>query len=245
MFRTILWYFFFFSSVFLSIPFMLKAKSLGKKGLVKEQDALVHKVTSFWGRKLIQIAGVKINVIGEENLPKDKTVLFIGNHQGNFDIPIYLSCLNAPKGFVSKVEVEKIPGVRTWMTYMHCVFMDRGDLKKSGRAIIQSIKNLKSGHNMVIFPEGTRSKGDKMGEFKAGSFKLATKSKCPIVPITMDGSYKIMESSVKKPWFTPAEVNFYIHPAIEVSSLSEEEIEELPNKVYNIIESKLPYKKNN
>lgn len=244
MFRTILWYIFFFLSVFLSIPFMWKAKSLEKKGLVKEHEELVHKVTSYWATKLIQIAGVKVNIIGEENLPKNRTVLFVGNHQGNFDIPIYLSCLKVPKGFVSKIEVEKIPGVRTWMKYMHCVFMDRGDLKKSGRAIIQSIKNLKSGYNMVIFPEGTRSKGDQIGEFKSGSFKLATKSKCPIVPITMDGSYKIMECSNRKPWIAKAEVNFYIHPMIEVKDLSEEEINELPDKVHSIIESKLPYKKN-
>lgn len=239
MFRSIIWYFYFFISLFLSIPAMLKVRKLDKKGLHKEKEAYIYKITSMWARHLLKIAGVKVTVHGKENLPKDKTVLFIGNHQGNFDIPIYISQINIPKGFIAKVETSKIPGIKTWMELMHCVFMDRSSIRKSGEAIIKGIKNLKNGHSMVIFPEGTRSRGDHTGEFKAGSFKLATKSKVPIVPVTMNGSYKIMESS-KGPWIKPAEVSLYIHPPIDVASLSKEELDLLPKKVQTIIESKLP-----
>ena len=77
-----------------------------------------------------------------------------------------------------------------------------------------------------------------MRDFKAGSFKLATKSKCPIIPVTMDGSYKIMEHG-DGPWFKPTTVNLYIHPAIETTSLTKEEQDELPKKVQDIIASKL------
>ena len=77
-----------------------------------------------------------------------------------------------------------------------------------------------------------------MKDFKAGSFKLATKSKSPIIPVTMDGSYKIMEHG-DGPWFKPATVNLYIHPAIETASLTKEEQDEWPKKVQNIIASKL------
>lgn len=241
MLRTIIWYIFFFLSVFLSLPFMWRAKYLEKKGLNKEAEEITYKVTTCWSTSLLKVAGVKINIFGEENIPPDRNFLFVGNHQGNFDIPIYMSCIKTPKGFVAKIETEKIPGVRSWMKYMHCVFMDRNNLKNSGKAIIQTIRNLKEGYSMVIFPEGTRSKGDALGEFKAGSFKIATKSKTAIIPVTMDGSYKIMEGSKKKPWFTPAEVNLYIHPIVEVKDLSPEEIEELPNKIVSIIESKLPH----
>ena len=142
-------------------------------------------------------------------------------------------------GFISKIEVEKIPVVKTWMTFMHCVFMDRSNVRKSGEAIIKGIRNLKAGFSIVIFPEGTRSKGDKMAEFKAGSFKLATKAKCPIVPITMNGSYKIMEHG-NGPWIKKATVDFYIHKMVETDGLSKEELEELPAKVQSIVASKLP-----
>lgn len=240
MLRSIVWYIVFFGTLILSIPAMIRTKMLTKKGLEEKRDEVVYKTTTTWAKILLKVAGVKVKVHGLENIPKDKNVLYIGNHQGNFDIPIYMSQIPGLKGFVSKIEVKKIPGVRTWMEYMYCVFMDRSSLRKSGEAIIEGVKILKKGHSLVIFPEGTRSKGDKMGEFKAGSFKLATKSKVPIVPVTMSGSYKIMENNKKKWLVKPAIVDLYIHPAIETANLNKEEQDALITHVYEIIKSKLP-----
>ena len=240
MLRSIVWYIVFFGTLILDIPAMIRVKMLTKKGLEEKRDKLVYKVTTTWSRILLKVAGVKVTVHGLENIPNDTNVLYIGNHQGNFDIPIYMSQIPGLKGFVSKIEVKKIPGVRTWMEYMYCVFMDRSSIRKSGEAIVEGIKILKSGHSLVIFPEGTRSKGDNMGDFKAGSFKLATKSKVPIVPVTMNGSYKIMENSKKKWIVTPSHVDLYIHPAIETANLTKEEQDVLPTKVYETIKSKLP-----
>lgn len=240
MIRSIVWYIVFFSTLIISIPAMIRTKMLTKKGLEEKRDKLVYKVTKTWASILLKVAGVKVTVHGLENIPKDTNVLYVGNHQGNFDIPIYMSQIPGLKGFVSKIEVKKIPGVRTWMEYMYCVFMDRSSIRKSGEAIIEGIKILKKGHSIVIFPEGTRSRGDKMGEFKAGSFKLATKSKVPIIPVTMNGSYRIMESNKKKWIVKPAHVDLYIHPAVETSNLSKEDQDILPKKVYEIIQSKLP-----
>ena len=174
MIRTIIWFIWFFLSLIISIPFLLRVKYLAKKGRMEESNNLTNKCTRIWANSLLKVAGVNVNVHGLENLPKDKTVLFVGNHQGNFDIPIYLTSIPNLIGFISKIEVEKIPLVTGWMNAMHCVFMDRLSIRKSGEAIIKGIKNLKAGFSMVIFPEGTRSKGTKMAEFKAGSFKLAT-----------------------------------------------------------------------
>lgn len=240
MLRSIVWYIVFFGTLILSIPAMIRTKMLTKKGLEEERDEVVYKTTTTWAKILLKVARVKVKVHGLENIPKDKNVLYIGNHQGNFDIPIYMSQIPGLKGFVSKIEVKKIPGVRTWMEYMYCVFMDRSSLRKSGEAIIEGVRILKNGHSLVIFPEGTRSKGDKMGEFKAGSFKLATKSKVPIVPVTMSGSYKIMENNKKKWLVKPAIVDLYIHPEIQTANLNKEEQDALITNVYEIIKSKLP-----
>lgn len=239
MIRSIIWYFYFFISLLFKSITLLRVKNLEKKGEKEKMEALIHKATSSWANSLLNIAGVKVNVHGLENLPKDRTVLYIGNHQGNFDIPIYISKIPGLKGFVSKIEVEKIPGIYTWMQYMHCVFMDRSSLRKSSEAIIKGIKILKEDHSLVIFPEGTRSRGNSIGEFKSGSFKLATKSKVPIVPITINGSYKIMESNKKKWMIKPSVIDLYIHPLIETANLGKEEQDALPLKVYEIIKSKL------
>lgn len=240
MLRSIVWYIVFFCSLIFKIPALIRTKMLTKKGLEEERDKLVYKVTTSWANTLLKVAGVKVTVHGLENIPKDTNVLYIGNHQGNFDIPIYMSQIPGLKGFVSKIEVKKIPGVRTWMEYMYCVFMDRSSLRKAAEAIIEGVKILKKGHSLVIFPEGTRSRCDKMGELKAGSFKLAIKSKAPIVPVTMNGSYKIMEDSKKKWIIKPAHVDLYIHPAIETANLTKEEQATLHTEVYKIIKSKLP-----
>lgn len=238
MIRTIIWFIWFVLSLIISTPFIFRVKYLIKKNRIEESESLIYKCTNIWANSLLKLAGVKVNVHGIENIPKDKTVLFVGNHQGNFDIPIYITQVPKVIGFISKIEVEKIPLVRTWMNFLHCVFMDRSNLRKSGEAIIKGVKNLKNGHSIVIFPEGTRSKGGPIKEFKAGSFKLATKSKCPIVPVTMDGSFKIMEHG-NGPWIKPATVNLYFHPAIETSNLTKEEQDILPKTVQNIIASKI------
>lgn len=238
MIRTVIWFIWFVLSLIISTPFILRVKYLIKKNRIEESEALIYKCTNLWAKSLLKVAGVKVNVHGVENIPKDKTVLFVGNHQGNFDIPIYITQIPKVIGFISKIEVEKIPIVRTWMNFLHCVFMDRSNLRKSGEAIIKGIKNLRAGNSIVIFPEGTRSKGGPMKEFKAGSFKLATKSKCPIVPVTMDGSFKIMEHG-KGPWIKPATVNLYFHPTIETANLSKEEQDMLPKTVQSIVASKL------
>jgi 1-acyl-sn-glycerol-3-phosphate acyltransferase len=237
MIRTILWYTNFALSLVAKIPQGYKVKSLLNSGKISEADAYVHKAASSWAMSHVKMSGAKVKVFGEENIPADIPVLFISNHQSNFDIALFMSYINKPKGYISKIEMKKIPVLRTWMEFMHCVFMERGNLRKAAEAINEGIKILKNGYSMVLFPEGTRSKGDHMNEFKAGAFKLATKSKVPIVPVTIKGSYKLMEANNSK--IKPAEVEMHIHPMIYVDQLTREEEGDLPEKVKAVIKSKL------
>lgn len=217
--------------------YRIKINSLTKKGDLKKRDEYIHKVTTKWAKFVMKLSGAKITIIGEENLPKDETVLFVANHQSNFDIPLIMSCIDVPKGFIAKKELETWPMISTWMKYLKCIFMDRSNLRKSAEAIVEGTKLLKSGYSMVIFPEGTRSKGEPVGEFKAGSFKLATKSKRQIVPVTIDGTYKLLEAN--KNWIKKADVKLIIHPPIDTTSLSKEETDNLHNTVRSIISKDL------
>ena len=186
MLRTIVFYpCIILSLIWANIIYRIKIRFLDKKEDKSEKEAYIYKVTSSWARFILKIAGAKVTVKGEENIPKDDTVLFVSNHQSNFDIPLLMAYINVPKGFIGKKELE----------YIHCVFMDRDNLRKSAEAIVDGIKLLRSGYSMVIFPEGTRSKGKPVDEFKAGSFKLATKSKRAIVPVTINGTYKLLEAN--------------------------------------------------
>lgn len=234
MFRTIVWFIWFWISLILSLPVLLYAKILEKQNINDKRIKVVHKLTSLWSKLLVKLSGSKVEVIGEENLPEGP-VLYVSNHQSNFDIPIFISYINRPKGFIAKVELTKLPFVASWMRQMKCVFMDRKDIRQSIIAINQGADYLKQGYSMIIFPEGTRSGKKEMGEFKAGSFKLAVKSGVPIVPVAINGSYNIMEkgSIIIK----PAKVQIKILEPINTSKLSKEEIKVLHDRVHEEIEN--------
>ena len=237
MFRTVAWYTNFAFSLIFKIPDMIKVNKLLKMEKVQEADAYVHEVATRWAMSHMKMSGAKVKIYGQENIPADIPVLFVSNHQSNFDIALFMSYINKPKGYISKIEMSKIPLLRTWMKHLHCVFMERGNLRKAAEAINEGIRNLKSGYSMVLFPEGTRSKGDEMRDFKAGAFKLATKPKVPIIPVTIKGSYKLMEANGNM--IKPAEVELYIHPMVVTAELTREDEAELPQHIREIIQSKL------
>lgn len=219
------------------MPSYFKVNSLLKEQKINERDKLVNSVASKWAKDLLNFAGAQVTVIGAENVPLDRTVLFVSNHQGNFDIPILLGCIDKPKAFIAKAEILKIPMISKWMKQMNCLFLDRHDMRQSLRVMNEAADYLKKGYSMVIFPEGTRSKGNTMGEFKAGSLRIAIKANVPIVPVTIKGSFKLMEENgflIK-----PAEVEMVISEPIETFDLTKEQINGLHEKVRTIISSKL------
>lgn len=219
MIRTMIWFIYFWLYLIFVLPVLMKVKKLDKQNRIKERDDLVFKTVQNWARSLVNLAGTKINVIGEENIPKNEAVVFVSNHQGNFDIPILLGYLNKHKAFIAKKEITKMPIISTWMKYMNCVFMDREDIRQSLQSINQGIEYIKEGYSMVIFPEGTRSIDGQLGEFKPGSLRLASKSGAPIVPITIKGSNKIMgkNSFIIK----PADVDVIISAPIYPTSVKD------------------------
>lgn len=233
MLRSLLFYPGLIISLIFSSLYTFRINYLLHKGRNEERILLIHKVTHRWARFIMKLSGCKINITGLENIPINKTVLFVSNHQSNFDIPLLMSAIDIPKGFIAKKELAKWPGISLWMRYMQCTFMDRENMRKSAESIVEGINILKSGYSMVIFPEGTRSKGGKPHEFKAGSFKLALKSKVPIVPITIDGSYKALEANDNR--IKASLINITIHPSIDVNNLTKDEITELPERVEHII----------
>ena len=212
MIRTIIWFASFWVYLIFTLLPLIKVKKLDKQNRIKERDDLVFKTARKWAKSLVNLTGTKINIIGEENLPKNETVVFVSNHQSNFDIPILLGFLNHPKAFIAKIEMANFPIVSTWMKYMNCVFMDRKDIRQSLHSINQGVEYLKKGYSMVIFPEGTRSMDGQLGDFKPGGLKLASKSGVTIIPITINGSKNIM--SKNSFIIKPANVNVIISPPV-------------------------------
>lgn len=233
---TILWIFLLFVYLMLNEPYYHKARKLLKKGKDEEHKSFTYWAVQLWASRVLKSTKANIKVYGLENLPKDGAMLFVSNHQSNFDIPLLLSLIPVPKGFIAKKELGKVPFISRWMKEINCLFMDREDMKQSMQIIIDGIKILKSGYSMVVFPEGTRSKGGPVGEFKAGSFKLATKAKVPVVPITIDGTYKLFEGNKNRIGYKK-DVNLYIHKPIYTDTLSKDELAQLHTTVRDTIVS--------
>lgn len=183
----------------------------------------------------MKVTETRIVYHGLENLPEKTGILFVGNHQSYFDIPILYCVMPDPTGFVSKIELNKVPFVGNMLHMIGSVPIDRGNLRQNLDAIRETAEHLKKGLNMVIFPEGTRARGPVMGEFKKGSLKAATMSEATVVPFRIKDAYKIYEGNHALK-ITPAEVDVYFGEPIEVAALSKKEQRDLADHMRDIIE---------
>jgi 1-acyl-sn-glycerol-3-phosphate acyltransferase len=137
--------------------------------------------------------GSKVVVTGKENLPSSGNICFVSNHQGLFDIPVILGFLGVHTGLVAKRELFRIPVLSQWMREIPCTFIDRRNPRKAIQTFQKSAELIKKGNPMVIFPEGTRSRSDKIGNFHLGSLKLPIMAEATIVPLAIKGSWRIYE----------------------------------------------------
>lgn len=222
--RTIIWFIYFWGYLIAVLPKLYRAKKLTQAGKTQERDALVAHLTQNWSRRLLRLAGAKVTVQGLENIPAGAAV-FVSNHQGLFDIPTLLGYLDKPHGLIAKKEAEKIPMISTWMRYLGCIFLDRENARSAMSSLREGTELLKKGYSITIFPEGTRSRGDEMGEFKNGAFKMAEKAKVPLIPVRISGTYRLMEANHM--WIKPAEVTLTVLPPIPTDALSREELKAL------------------
>lgn len=234
--RTILWFLYFWLYLLAVTPANLYVKHLIKKGNKEEAAPLIQKVVQNWASRLLAAAGVEVLVEGGENIPSE-AALFVCNHQGNFDIPITLSKLGGLKSIVAKKELAKLPGIRSWMTYFDCIFMDREDPRQSLKSLNQAQELLERGRSVVIYPEGTRSKSGKIGEFKPGALRCALKARAPIVPVAIDGSYRAMEAHGF--WIHPAKVKVTVLPPIHTGEMEKERTKVISDEVRETIAANL------
>ena len=143
---------------------------------------------------------VTIKSYGQENIPEEDGFMFFPNHQGMYDALAMIDSCPKPFSLVYKIELKDIPFLKQIAKCMKAFFIDRDDVRQSMKVIMAVSKEIEKGRNYTIFPEGTRSKnGNKLGEFKGGSFKAATKVKCPIVPVALIDSFKPFDSHSLKP----------------------------------------------
>ena len=219
----------------ISLPIQLVEFIIGKynPGL-KDRSSLA--IVNWAFRVVLWLSGTSVTVLGEENVPKDEAVLYVGNHRSYFDIILTYVRVPRPTGYMAKIEMLRYPSLSTWMRYLHCIFLDRSDIKAGLKSILDAIEKVKSGISICIFPEGTRNKTDEMFlEFHDGSFKIAEKSGCPIVPISINNAGAIFEDHIPK--IKKAHVVIEYGQPIYTRDLSKEDKRRLSAMVQQVIKA--------
>ena len=128
-------------------------------------------------------------------------IVVVANHASNLDIPVIVTALSIPVGFVAKKEMENWPFYSMWMKLSKCIFLDRSNPREGIKSIRKAVDIVKQGYPTVIFPEGERTLTGEIGNFKKGSFKLATETNGIILPLTIDGTFFVQnrKSILMKP----------------------------------------------
>lgn len=184
----------------LLVPFMWCKLCYYASHVDKYTEEQHYKMLSFIVHRANKGGNVKIEAHGRENLPKESGYMFFPNHQGMYDVLAIIDACPIPFSVVAKKEIKNVPFLKQVIACMKGYFLDRENVRQAMQVIIDVSNEVKKGRNYVIFPEGTRSKeGNKIGEFKGGSFKAATKAKCPIVPVALIDSFKPFDTNTTAP----------------------------------------------
>ena len=186
-----------------------------------------------------KICGVKLTVIGKENIPKDQAVLYVCNHRSYFDIILGYSIMPGLTGYISKDDLEKVPLLNIWMRRLYCLFLNRTDMKQGLKTILKAIEYIKQGVSICIFPEGTRNRGEEgsLLEFKEGSFKIAEKTGCPVIPIAISHTADVILNHMPK--VTPCHVTIEYGEPIYPKELPKEQKRALGAKTKGRIQEML------
>ncbi len=221
---------YFIVSILFHMPIILMMDK--KKGIEKARN-----YGRIWGKYVIKRTGssVEMNYKNLEAIEalKDEPVVLVSNHQSHMDIPMLIGYFPKYLGFVAKKEMETWPVISMWMKRIQCVFLDRKNPREGIKSIQEAVEKIKNGYSVVIFPEGTRSKTGEIGEFKKGSFKLASDAKVKIIPVSIKGTIDVMgrdKALIKK-----GSIKVYVDEPVDPNIMDREEQKALSETIRNII----------
>lgn len=194
-----------------------------------------HYLARLYAKAILFVSGVKVRTIGTENLEKGKSYIYVSNHASGFDIPAVIAGIPDQIRIVYKKELSRIP-IWGWALKYNKTYIpiDRASGTDAIKSIENAVEKIKKGASVLLFAEGTRTKDGKLQSFKRGAFNLAVKSGVPVIPLTINGSFKILPK--KKFKIVPGEIILIIDKPMHVklNGGKEEELR-LMEEVYKVI----------
>lgn len=185
----------------------------------------LHNYARLWAKVGLRLAGVRLQVSGQEHLHPDAPVIYMSNHGSNFDILALFAGLPGQFRWLAKEELFRIPLFGLAMRRIGYIPLDRSDRRKALHSMTEAAKRIRGGASVVIFPEGTRSADGILQPFKKGGFLIALKAGVPVQPVAISGSFAIMPKTSRRIHGGLIEVR--ILPAIATAELASADIETL------------------
>jgi len=188
-----------------------------------------------WTRGVFFISGITVTVRGRENLTGNPGLCLVSNHDGIFDILVIMAYSPRPVSFIAREELSLIPFLNIWILLLGGSFIDRNNPRKALKTMRTAVKHIQNGAFMLIFPEGTRSRGRGLLPFKDGAFNLAVKSRARVIPVAIKGTGEVFEKSMR---VRKHHLFISFGKALETGAVRNIR-ETLPAQVRNIIEEML------
>ena len=189
-----------------------------------------------WAPGMCFFYGAKIKKSGLENIDRSKPYIYIANHQSFLDIPVLFYALQVNFYFVAKEELKKMPFLGWYMMAVGMIFVDRGDRRKAIISMKKAAGLIEGGKNVIMFPEGTRTRTGEVGQFKKGTFHLSAMTNVDLLPVKLENTGKVWDPNNQK--ITPGQVFVKVGKSIDTSSLNgntmNEFIEEVRNKLISL-----------
>jgi 1-acyl-sn-glycerol-3-phosphate acyltransferase len=231
--RTVIAELFTFGAMVFLMPFGVVFAVMCLFGLFPLVKVLTYKLGKWWARIIIRLTGCTLDLRGTGNIPKFGGVCVVGNHSGIFDIALLLAYLDRPLSFIAKESFLWVPFLNFWIVMLGGHFIARSSPRRALKTMRKAQKSIEDGGAMIIFPEGTRSRGRGILPFKAGSLKMATASDIPILPVSIYGSYEVFE----KTWLVqPVNVILHFHPLVQTAGVPHDERKQvLADRIRQII----------
>jgi 1-acyl-sn-glycerol-3-phosphate acyltransferase len=182
---------------------------------------------------LMWLSGIKLSTIGKENVPLDRPVIFVANHASHLDIACLCGALPVNLHFIGKKELMFVPFVGWYMLVAGHIFIDRKSRQKAIASLKAAAQKIKQGKSVVMFPEGTRTLTGEVRAFKKGAFHLAIQAGVDIVPISIEGTFKVWPKNSNK--ITPNKVVIKIGKPIDTSKYNSKNINDLVKVARNKI----------
>jgi 1-acyl-sn-glycerol-3-phosphate acyltransferase len=216
--------------LFIGVPIILIGHVLRKLFGVED---FVFPFAKFGCRVYLRSAGARVNVKGLEHLDRDSAYVFVANHQSNLDPPLLFAYLGHNVGAIAKKELLRVPLFKQGFPLVHVVPIDRSNRESAIESTRRGAAELRRGHSLMAFPEGTRSVDGRLKEFKKGVFYMAIEAGVPIAPVAVNDTRLVMRKGDRR--VVPGDVYLEVLPPVSAQGYTAENIEELVERVGGLI----------